>query len=102
MKLLSRQFQYWHFNKYFILFTGTGAMNLLAQHFCVQPISGIFVPEQPDRTWLCTHVTQALKAVRCGKSFGLHSKKFFVSYIISRVRLDHQALGPNCWMVIFR
>jgi len=30
MKLLNGQFQYWHFNKYFILFTGTSVMNLFA------------------------------------------------------------------------
>jgi len=29
MKLLNWQFQYWHFNKYFILCTGTGVLNLL-------------------------------------------------------------------------
>jgi len=28
MKLLNWQFQFWHFNKYFILYTGTGVMNL--------------------------------------------------------------------------
>ena len=30
MKLLNWQFQYWHFNNYFILYTGTGVMNLFA------------------------------------------------------------------------
>jgi len=28
MKLLNWRFQYWHFNGYFILFTGTGVMSL--------------------------------------------------------------------------
>jgi len=30
MKLLNRQFQYWHFNEYFMSYTGTGVMNLFA------------------------------------------------------------------------
>jgi len=30
MKLLNWHFQYWDFNKYFILFTGTSVMNLFA------------------------------------------------------------------------
>jgi len=30
IKLLNWQFQYWHFNKYLILFTGTGVMNFFA------------------------------------------------------------------------
>jgi len=30
MKLLNWQFQYWYFNKYFILFIGTSVMNLFA------------------------------------------------------------------------
>jgi len=29
-KITNWQFQYWHFNKYFILYTGTGVMNLFA------------------------------------------------------------------------
>ena len=28
MKLLNWQFQYWHFNKYFVLYTGTCVVNL--------------------------------------------------------------------------
>ena len=30
MKLLHWQFQYWHFSKYFISYSGTGVMNLFA------------------------------------------------------------------------
>jgi len=30
MKLLNWQIQYWHFSKYFILFTSAGVMNLFA------------------------------------------------------------------------
>jgi len=30
MKLLNWQFQYWHFNKYFIPYTSTVVMNLFA------------------------------------------------------------------------
>jgi len=30
MELLAWPFQYWHFNKYFISYTGTGLMNLFA------------------------------------------------------------------------
>jgi len=35
------------------------------------------VPEQPDRTWFCVHVTLALKAVEsCSKAPKLTSKKY--------------------------
>jgi len=29
-EIIKLQFHYWHFTKYFILFTGTGVMNLFA------------------------------------------------------------------------
>ena len=42
------------------------SMHLLqcgSQHFGVRPVLRIFVPKEPDCTWLCTRITRAPKVV---------------------------------------